>query len=67
MLNVSWAKKRAEFVFVFAIREGEEGRGKMEERREGRGKRGNMIDNIIQNKEKDGMRLNVRGILREQE
>ncbi len=33
MLNVSWAKKRAEFVFVFAIRERErERRGESGER-----------------------------------
>jgi len=39
MLNVSWAKKRAEFVFVFAIRrEGERER----EREEGEAKRGKM-------------------------
>lgn len=40
MLNVSWAKKRAEFVFVFAIREqGGEREGECErggeKRREG--------------------------------
>lgn len=36
MLNVSWAKKRAEFVFVFAIRE----RGGGEREREGERDRG---------------------------
>lgn len=39
MLNVSWAKKRAEFVFVFAIRErgGERDRERV---RRGKAKRG---------------------------
>ena len=57
MLNVSWAKKRAEFVFVFAIR-GRERRGRREERER---------DRQTMKIRNDGMRRNVRGMLREQE
>ncbi len=60
MLNVSWAKKRAEFVFVFAIG----GRERERERESREKQRGNLIERYKTMKIKnDGMRQNVRGIL----